>query len=185
MGRIKGIGIGFGTREDDFGPPNLLRAVLLEAPPRTEAIEVLETALDDMSPEWCGHVVDTLLRAGASDVLVDPVQMKKNRPGFRITILADAGRAEHLAGILFANSTTLGIRYRRETRWVLPRRVEPIDTPLGTVRLKIAVHPDGREVAAPEFDDCRAIADAKGLPLPEVYRAALAAWEARRTGPGR
>jgi hypothetical protein len=184
-GRIKGIGIGFGTREDDSGPPNLLRAVLLETPPRTEAIDVLETALDDMSPEWCGHLVDSLLGAGASDVLVDPVQMKKNRPGFRITILADAGRAEPLARILFENSTTLGVRYRRETRWVLPRRIEPVDTPLGTVRLKIAVHPGGREVAAPEFDDCRAIADAKGIPLPEVYRAALSAWEARRTGRGR
>lgn len=176
MGRV---GIGFGSRQDESGPVNMVRAFRLEADEATGLVDVVESTLDDMNAEWVPVLIDRLFEAGALDVFTQPVQMKKGRGGVLVTALADAGGADRIAEIFFTHSTTLGVRIRRDERRELERRVERVDTPLGPVRLKVARRPDGSETGAPEFEDCREIAERRGVPLLEVYRAAEAVWAQR------
>src|SRR5207248_7077374 len=107
-------------------------------PIQSETISVLEANLDDLNPQVFGHVMDRLLEAGALDVFATPVQMKKNRPGTLLTVLAKTEDADKLAQIIFAETTTLGVRRREERRQTLARRGEPVGTKWGEVRIKIA-----------------------------------------------
>ena len=141
---------------------------------------VVEATVDDMPAEWIGFLIEHLLESGALDVFCQSVQMKKNRPGTLITALAAAGDADRMAGVFFAHSTTLGVRIRRDERRELARRVQAVETPLGTVRMKVASRPGAGESAAPEFEDCREIARSRGIPIGEVYRAAEEAWRKNR-----
>ena len=140
-----------------------------------DEVVVLETNLDDFNTEFHPHLSDLLLTAGALDVFLTPVIMKKGRPGTMITVLAPPDTWRDLARVILDQSTSLGVRSRRENRLVLPRRLIEVATPYGTVRAKVAECPDGRRKVKPEYEDCRKIALAGGLPLTEVYREALAA----------
>ena len=125
---------------------------------RAETIAILEANLDDLSPQFIGYIMELALAEGALDVFTTPVQMKKNRPGTLLTVLARPENEEHLRALLFRESSTLGVRTRHEKRYALPRRHEAVATPWGEVRMKIASLNGADSHYAPEYEDCRRIA---------------------------
>lgn len=173
---VDGVGYGAGTR-DPAEVANLLRvfAVRAEAPAGVESIAVLETTVDDATPEQIAHVLDKARAAGARDAFAVPAAMKKGRSGVHLTVLCAEADADRLTDLLFLESTTIGVRRRVESRRVLPRRAGRVATPWGEVDVKIVTLPDGRERATPEYDSCAALAARAGVPLVDVYRAAAAA----------
>ena len=171
--------IGYGAGDRDPGRhPNVLRLIVGETDQATRSRRVVEILceIDDMNPQLFGPLMDRLHEAGALDVFYAPVQMKKNRPGTLVTVLARPEDRERLSGILFAETTTIGVRYQEMLRECLEREVVAVETPAGRIRFKVARR-DGRVVnAAPEFDDCARIAGERGLPVKEVQAVALTAW---------
>jgi len=163
------VGVATGTM-DLKERPNVLRALVGEplAGEGAGSVEVLETTIDDMNPQLYGHLVEALFESGAVEVFLTPVQMKKGRPGVLVTALADPRRSETVAARLFAESSTIGIRVRREGRIELRRSVAEVNTPLGKVHVKTVVLPSGEERRVPEYEDLRRIALATGRPLIEV-----------------
>jgi pyridinium-3,5-bisthiocarboxylic acid mononucleotide nickel chelatase len=171
--------IGYGAGDKDFPRhPNVLRVVVgdAEAAAATEEIVVLECEIDDMNPQLFGPLMDRLHGSGALDVLYAPVQMKKNRPGTLVTVVARPEDRQRLTGILFAETTTIGVRYRDMRRERLEREVRTIATPLGPMRVKIATREGTVLNVSPEFEDCaRAAADHR-LPIKEVQAIVTKAW---------
>jgi len=183
--------IGYGAGDKDFeGRANFLRLLLCrerrpeaEAPPRLQpelpaertAVLVLETEIDDMSPEVAGYLMDRLLADGAWDVQFSPVQMKKNRPGLRLRVLCDPEREAPLAERLFRETSTFGLRRQLVERWRLERRLEQVQTPLGPVAVKVGLWGGRVLKVSPEFESCRALAETHGMALAEVYDLARAA----------
>jgi uncharacterized protein (TIGR00299 family) protein len=174
------VGIGFGVRELPW--PNALRLWLGE---RTDdgllhdEVTVIETNLDDCTPEQVGFAVERLLASGALDVFTTPVQMKKNRPGVVLTVLAEPARAEALARACLRETTSLGVRFRASHRLICPRRPETIDTPYGQMTVKIKSI-DGRNVICPEYEECARVARERNVPISDVYTAVLAVtWRAQ------
>jgi pyridinium-3,5-bisthiocarboxylic acid mononucleotide nickel chelatase len=171
--------IGYGAGDRDFhGHPNVLRMLLgqAETSDRAERILVLECEIDDMNPQLFGPLMDRLQRAGALDVFYASVQMKKNRPGTLVTVIARPEQREALSGLLFGETTTIGVRYQEMWRDRLEREMRMLDTPVGPIRFKVASR-DGRVLnASPEFDDCARIASDRGLPIKEVQAIATKAW---------
>jgi uncharacterized protein (DUF111 family) len=174
--RLDGAGYGAGDRTL-ADRPNLLRILVGEpiAAAAEDDVVVLEATIDDSSPQIYEHVVERLLAAGARDAFLEPVVMKKSRPGVTLRVLADPADRERLAAIVFAETSTIGLRYSTARRIVLPREERHVETPYGSVRVKVAHAPDGTANVAPEYEDCRALAVARGVPLKVVHRAALAA----------
>jgi uncharacterized protein (TIGR00299 family) protein len=187
---IAQAGYGAGTR-DIPGNPNVLRITIGEnldetnagegigtahaaaKPVFREIITVLEANLDDLSPQVFGYVMNQLLEAGALDVFSTPVQMKKNRPGILLTVLAKPEDAGKLSQIIFAETTTLGVRRREESREVLARRWQTVSTRFGDVRIKLASMNGTVTNYAPEYEDCRRIAAEQRVPLKTVIQEAL------------
>lgn len=180
--RLEASGIGAGTR--DFPEhANVLRVLLglaSGAGPATRTVAVLETALDDETPQRLADLSARLLGAGALDAMLAPVLMKKGRPGHWLVVLAEPADADRLARLVLEHSPSLGVRVRTEGRLELPRRIERVGTPFGEVLLKVATLPDGAERAFPEFESVRAAAERSGRPLREVSEAATAAWRSGR-----
>jgi uncharacterized protein (TIGR00299 family) protein len=177
---VERIGYGAGDR-DPAGTPNVLRVIIGHTADRTRADRtvVIECEIDDMNPQIFGVVMDRLYAAGALEVFYIAVQMKKNRPGTLLTVIAPPDLRQPLIDIVFRETTTIGVRYTEVDREVLQREFVTVDTPLGSVRFKLAWH-DGAVVnAAPEFDDCARIAQAKDLPVKEVQAIAVQAYGAR------
>jgi uncharacterized protein (TIGR00299 family) protein len=164
------VGVGLGSRQLDR--PNLLRIVLAEpqAPaPQLESVLVQQAQIDDATPEDLAVLLEALREAGSLDVFSQPVQMKKGRSGWLVTALVAPGEpVARLRQAWWQHSTSLGVRERLENRWVLPRRMVTLDTPLGSVRLKQALLPDGRWRSKPEHDDLLALARRHGLALDQV-----------------
>lgn len=169
--QIKSIGYGVGERECPE-IPNMLRVIIgkKETPLLQEKVEVIETNIDDMNPEIYGYILDVLYDKGALDVLVIPVQMKKNRPGILLKVLALEKDKYTILRTIFEETTTLGIRCYSVERFKLARRTERIETPWGEVRVKVVVNADGKEEVLPEYEDCKKIAREKGIPLKRIYR---------------
>jgi uncharacterized protein (DUF111 family) len=141
-----------------------------------EFVSVIEANVDDMSPQIYGYFLEQALAAGALDVTCSSAQMKKNRPGLTISILCDPCKNEALSQLLFEQTTTIGVRIFEAKRKVLAREQVPVETPYGTVQMKVA-RSEGKVVnAAPEFDDCRRLATEKSVPLKQVIAAAEAAY---------
>lgn len=174
--RIEKIGYGAGTRELR-DRPNVLRLVLGEASvgPALDEVIVLETNIDDCNPELYEYVVERLFEAGARDVYLTPVQMKKSRPGVVLSVLCDAADRDAIGAIVFSETSAIGLRYYPVQRLVLAREVRTVQTPYGTVRVKVARSPGGHDNLAPEYEDCKRIAAVKKLPIKVVYQAALVA----------
>ncbi len=174
--RLDAVGYGAGDRTL-ADRPNLLRIVVGEPLPASETDEVvvLEATIDDSSPQLYEHVLDRLLAAGARDAFLEPVVMKRSRPGVTLRVLADPADRDRLAAIVFAETSTIGLRWTTARRVVLPREERRVETPYGPVRVKMARAPDGTLNVAPEYEDCRAAAVAAGVPLKLVHRAALMA----------
>jgi len=149
-------------------------------PTQSETLSVLEANLDDLNPQVFGYVMDRLLEAGALDVFATPVQMKKNRPGTLLTVLAKTEDANKLAQIIFAETTTLGVRRREEIRQTLARRWETVGTKWGEVRIKIASMNGSVSNYAPEYEDCRRIAEQQKIPLKAVMMEAMEAYARSR-----
>lgn len=175
--RIEASGYGAGTR--DFpSHANVLRltvgeSVETESAATPEMVAVLEANIDDLNPQVFGYVMDKLLDTGALDVFGTPVQMKKNRPGMLLTVLSRTEDAQRLAKLIFAETTTLGIRMREERREVLVRRAETVKTQWGEVRVKIGNLNGTVTNYAPEYEDCRRIASEHGVPLKTVMQEAI------------
>ncbi len=168
--------IGHGAGNERPGPlPNVLRAILGSRPAwGLDRVAVLETHIDDMNPEHFDYVMERLLEAGALDVGLSHLQMKKNRPGFALRVVAPRERARELAALLFVESSTAGIRVAEVERLVLPRESIRVETPFGRIRVKCVRSPEGVRVA-PEYDDCKRAARRARVALREVVRSAEAA----------
>jgi uncharacterized protein (TIGR00299 family) protein len=177
--RPEAVGYGAGTR-DTAGRPNVLRLIVGTEEPAGpgDRVVVLEAELDDMPPQLCGPLMDRLLAAGALDAYYTPIQMKKGRPGLLLSVLAEPARREALEEVLFTETTTLGVRRQEWERTVLEREVVPVETPYGTVGVKIGRRGGRVYNVMPEFEDCRRAADARGVAVKEVWSAALAAGRA-------
>lgn len=141
-----------------------------------ELVSMIQANLDDMSPQLYGYFVEQALAAGALDVTCSPVQMKKNRPGLEVTVMCETSKSDALAQLLFEQTTTIGLRIYEARRKVLDREIVSVETPLGTVRVKVAKQ-NGKVVnVAPEFEDCQKLAGEKSVPLKVVMLAAQVAY---------
>lgn len=188
--RLQKVGYGAGTRQYD-NHPNLLRGLygdLLDEAVLRETVVVIQTTIDDMNPQLYGHLMERLFAAGALEVFYAPIQMKKNRPGTMATVIVPEHRLEAVTEVIFRETTTIGFRYLPMGRIEMARRTETVRTPYGAVPMKIS-HYNGEVMqTTPEYEDCRALALAAGVPLKEVQRAAVAALHAgtaRRRTPAR
>jgi len=171
---LESLGSGAGTRELPI--PNLLRVLIGEASgaeggePETETLATIETTIDDMSPQLYEPLVERLLEAGALDVYLTPVIMKRSRPAIVLTALAAPERASDLAALLFRETTTIGVRWGEVRRARLPRELVRVETAFGPVTFKVS-RLGGRAVTAtPEFEEVRRIADERGLPVRAVLQ---------------
>ena len=178
--------IGYGAGGRDLPIPNLLRILIGQAaddsPDTVETLIVLETNIDDLNPEIYDYVMNRLFEAGALDVFLSPLQMKKNRPAILLRVLCRPRQAEALKRLLFAETSTLGIRQQMVSRYSLARSTRSVATPYGPVRVKVAHLADGSTRAAPEYEDCRRLAAANNVPLRQVYRAAERAFDRQTDG---
>jgi len=169
-------GCGAGTRELE-GRANMLRIFLGEsvetADSSLEKITVLETEIDDMPGENFGHLMDQLFALPVLDVFFTPVQMKKNRPGTLVTVLAKPDMANRAAEFILKNTTTFGVRYYEASRIKLDRKIETVETAYGAIRIKIGTLGQDIRKICPEFEDCRKAAIEHGVPLNEVQAEAV------------
>lgn len=180
--------IGYGAGSKDFDYPNMIRAIRgtfydnnagTKANSRcnsnkkellTEPLEIIEANIDDLNPEIYDYVLDCLFSSGALDVYFTPIQMKKNRPAIKITILTDPQKCYELGQILLRETSTLGYRHYSAQKIMLPREQKIIETPWGSVRVKIAGSSYDFCNIAPEYEDCLRIARKKGIPLKKIYQ---------------
>jgi uncharacterized protein (TIGR00299 family) protein len=169
------VGYGAGTREGK-GLPNVLRVFTGSIDESPAHVCIVTSTIDDMNPEVYGYVLEQLLARGSLDVYYNPVMMKKNRPGVEITVISEESTVYDVANFLMSHTTTLGVRIHREERLELRRRKDSIDTPHGTVVVKVAERPDGTETMSPEYESCKVLCEKTGLSLIEVYEAARNAW---------
>jgi pyridinium-3,5-bisthiocarboxylic acid mononucleotide nickel chelatase len=183
---VERVGYGAGER-DDPKTPNVLRILIgREASDMAGAIgsagdrvTVIECEIDDMNPQIFGSVMDGLYAAGALEVFYIPVQMKKNRPGTLLTVLAPPSLRSTMTDLIFRETTTIGLRHHEVDRECLQREMVSVETPLGAVQFKVATR-DGRVMnATPEFEDCARLAAAHGLPVKEVQAIAWNAYGVR------
>lgn len=170
---------GYGLGDKDYGLPNMLRVFIgeeksIKQSSPEERVLVLETNIDNMNPEIFGYVSQLLFDAGALDVFLTPVYMKKMRPGTVLTVLCNEPELDNIRNIIFRETATLGIRIRVNDRIILKRSFEEITTPYGTVRIKYAWDESGSIIkAAPEYEDCVRAASLNNVPLSDVYNYAL------------
>ena len=173
------VGYGAGDRDPD-GWPNALRLFLEDEPAsvtdQTDRMIQIDTNLDDLSPQTYEYIMEQLFQVGAVDVVLAPVVMKKSRPGIVLSCLAAEGRTNAVLEVLFQETTTLGVRLHEVRRRVLLRRFVPVTTQGGVVRMKVAEVGAGWEKTAPEYEDCKAIAQRTGRPLKTVMEEALMAY---------
>jgi uncharacterized protein (TIGR00299 family) protein len=166
--------VGYGAGDDREGlMPNLLRVVLGRSGAASwDRILSLEANLDDLVPEHFDHLMERLFEVGALDVSIQHVQMKKNRPGFLLRVLARPADRTALSGVLFAETPTLGVRAVECDRLVLPRETRRVETPFGRIAVKISCGDGERIDVSAEYDDCKRAARRSGVPLRDVIRAA-------------
>jgi hypothetical protein len=177
--------VGYGAGSRDLPWANLLRATVGEAlapgaaakpaAGASDRVMIVEANIDDMNPQFYEHVAERLFEAGAVDVFLTPIQMKRNRPAVMLSLMVDESKLDGALGILFSETTTIGVRMHPVERRKLDREESSVETPFGPVQVKIARW-DGRVMnVAPEYRDCLRIAEEKNVPLKDVYQAALAA----------
>ena len=180
--RLSSSGYGAGGR-DTPGQPNLLRLLVGKEAAQDSAVEpiaILETVIDDSSPQLIAYVSELLLEAGAWDVYRIPVQMKKGRTGLQLTVLCHPNKVSALRDLVFRETTTIGMHWRIENKISLAREFKEVQTEWGPVRMKIARWPSGEIAnAAPEYEDCRRLAAAHSVPLKQVTEQAKRMFAAR------
>lgn len=175
---MRQLAVAYGSGTKDLPDrANVLRVILGETGERqaTEPITVIETNVDDMSAELLSALIEELMASGARDAFITPITGKKGRPAHVVTVLCDEADAPQVAAVVFAGSTTLGVRMRHEERVCLERETRTVSTAWGDVRVKAGFCRAERCVAAPEYEDCRRLARHAGVPVRRVYESALAA----------
>ena len=183
---VERVGYGAGDRDDPV-TPNVLRVLIGRETDVVQAFRpsgaaeaarviVIECEIDDMNPQIFGVVMDRLYAAGALEVFYIPVQMKKNRPGTLLTVVAPPELRARMTDVVFSETTTIGLRHYDVDRECLERAIVAVETPIGPVRFKVASR-DGRVMnATPEFEDCAQLAAANNLPVKEVQAIAVKAY---------
>jgi pyridinium-3,5-bisthiocarboxylic acid mononucleotide nickel chelatase len=166
--RATSVGYGAGTR--DFDRPNVVRLYLgeMDVTDPGDDIYVLETNIDDMNPQFYDHVIEKLYREGALEVFLTGIQMKKNRPGIKLTILSSVAGKERLLEVVFRETTSIGIRIRQESREILERKVKTIDTPYGQVSAKISYYQGQPVNTKIEYDDLKRLAGETGKSIKDI-----------------
>ncbi len=167
--RIETVGIGAGGR-DPADRPNVLRVWLGETEPPGKRMRLIETNIDDMSPELLAYTQESLLERGAADVWFTPIQMKKSRPAVMLSVLCQEALEADLVQVLLSETSTLGVRVRDVSRYEAERDVFEFESSLGPAAVKVKRLPGEEPRVAPEYEVCRRIAVEKALPLAEVYR---------------
>jgi hypothetical protein len=174
---VRGVGYGAGSRDLKPGP-NLLRVMIGDPVPRQvqpdgdllqDKVVVAETSIDDMNPELFEFVMERLFAEGALDVVLIPVQMKKNRPAVLVQALCREERLQAVVRCILTETTSLGVRFFEAGRFMLPRSAETIDTSFGKVVVKRVCSPQGEVRRVPEYAECRRIALERRLPIRVVY----------------
>jgi len=178
------VSIGYGAGKSAIGIPNALRVILGEESASVgsgpEGVTVIETSIDDLNPQFYETAMERLFAAGALDVFMSPIQMKKNRPGTLLSVICDPDRAEAIAAVVLAETSTFGVRISRWERICLDRRWEEVVTAFGKIRIKIGER-DGRVItASPEYEDCKRAAIEHGVSVRHVYESALALFKTGR-----
>jgi uncharacterized protein (TIGR00299 family) protein len=165
--------VGYGAGEKEFADrPNLFRVIIgtaTDSSRRDESMLVIETNIDDMNPELYDFVLDRLFAAGARDVFLSPIQMKKNRPGTLLRVIAEPKDRDTLARIIFRETSSIGVRFYAVGRIILERHAETVQTRYGKIRVKVVEEPGGTRRITPEYDDLKRIAAAKKVPLKVLY----------------
>ena len=184
---VRQSGYGAGTRETP-GNANVLRITIGDEIPAAgispeEQVAVVEATIDDMSPQIYGYFQEKAMVAGALDVYAVPIQMKKNRPALLITLVCPLELLDMLCRLIFEETTTIGVRYTLAGRKTLQREFVPVETAYGTITIKVSTLGGQKMNAAPEYEDCRRLAAAKGIPLKEVLSAAANAYFLSRHAP--
>jgi len=180
--RVERVGYGAGDR-DLSGTPNVLRIMVGhdDHEPQAQRVVVIESEIDDMNPQIFGILLDKLYAAGALEVFYTAVQMKKNRPGTLLTVVAPPNLRDSLTSIVFRETTTIGLRYQDVMRDCLDREIVVVQTPVGPVRFKIARRGTDILNASPEFEDCARLAADHSMPVKQVQGLATQAyWQSRR-----
>ena len=185
---MKTTAIGYGAGTKDFEHPNVLRVYIGEPDEKVTAgnqtsheketngaekdrVLIMETNIDDMNPQWYDHVIDRLYSAGALEVFLTHVQMKKNRPGLKLSILTSEQNKDQLLRVVFSETTSIGVRMRYEEREILEREERVITTPYGDVRAKVSWFGGEQVNVKAEYDDLKRIARETGLPLKQIAAA--------------
>jgi uncharacterized protein (TIGR00299 family) protein len=170
--KILQTGYGAGSRKLDGDRPNLFRLIIGHARqvPERQEVEIIETNLDDWSPECYPHLCQQLFSLGALDVSLTPIHMKKGRPGFMLQVITAPGRSLKIKHTILSETTAIGLRFRHEKRMTLPRKTGSVKTPWGPVQAKRVETPAG-SVLYPEYEDCRRLALENQIPLKDVYAA--------------
>lgn len=177
--------VGYGAGSRDLPIPNLLRVSIGEPAEGAEVhsgelagyeedvVTLVEANMDDMNPQWIDHGMARLFDAGALDVFLTPIQMKRNRPGIQLSVLVPEGKQAAVLDVLFAETTTIGVRTCPMQRWKLKREQIVVDTPYGPVSVKVARRGETVLNVAPENRDCQRIAEEQGVALKEIHQAAM------------
>jgi uncharacterized protein (DUF111 family) len=172
--------VGYGAGSRDLPIPNLLRLSIGTTTPEPgdyeeDVVLVIETNIDDMNPEWYDQAMTQLFDAGALDVFLTPIQMKRNRPAVQMSVIASPEGVTSLLEVIFAETTTIGVRMHSVQRRKLSRETVVVETRYGPVTVKVARQAGRAANIAPEHKDCQRIAHERGVPLKEVYQTALTA----------
>jgi uncharacterized protein (TIGR00299 family) protein len=169
---IMRTGYGIGARDGEL--PNVLRVYLCETvyskEPDKESSFIVECNIDDMNPEFYDYITDSLFAAGAKDVYITPIIMKKSRPAVKLSVLCTTDTENRINEVLFRETSTIGVRKYQVEKTVLDRIIETVTTPIGEVRVKSAFYKGVCIKSKPEYDDCIKIAREKGIPVSKVYR---------------
>lgn len=165
--------IGYGAGQQDLEHPNVLRVLIGELVPikkkEQDEVYVIEANIDDMNPQYYGHVMDRLFQKGALDVYLTNISMKKNRPAIKLSVISTPDDKEGLIDLILRETTTIGVRIRREQRKVLERDIQKTKTRYGVVRIKRSKLNGKIIKTKPEYDDCKKLAEENEVPLKEVY----------------
>jgi pyridinium-3,5-bisthiocarboxylic acid mononucleotide nickel chelatase len=168
--------IGTGAGRQDLPWPNVMRLCVGYSPENQNLpLVLMETNIDDMNPQMFGSVMTHLFEAGARDVFFTPIYMKKNRPATMVSVIARRSEEARLAQILLVETTTLGMRIQPVYRFEAEREFRIVETPFGPIQVKVKILDGKRVHAQPEYDACLAASEVHGVPVSEVYTAALLA----------
>ncbi|MCX5749115.1 MAG: nickel pincer cofactor biosynthesis protein LarC [Candidatus Saganbacteria bacterium] len=167
--------VGYGAGKYDYGHPNVLRVMIGEKArqPGKETVFLIETNIDDMNPQFYDHVIERLLKAKALDVWLENIQMKKNRPGIKLSVLLNKKDLDPISRIILSETTTLGFRIREVARMTVERKFKTIKTKYGNIRVKVSSFKDFPKKTSPEYEDCKKAAKKFNVPLKEVFKIAL------------